>query len=539
MKLCILLTTIFALVGSSWNPLLAQKHNSGDPLNIPLQLDDGQLILNFRYCPEGTVPLVPPWQDQESAGNYYSNGFYVLETELSIGSIAKILGSDALTRHKKILQDFEKSGGTEDPTYPNLADGLANESDSVPAIFISIKELVNLCEILSVLSTAQNLEQNTIEGRSFRLLTTSEWRKAAIGNLPEGGTYNNILFYNYPTPNELRDVVGSRFEDIFKELKTAGEFRGSIADIYTAFASVSTLSLEARQWANESLRLLFHETMIRRNTKADKFENARDDSTMKLRYSEPNNIGLYDLLNGLPEWTLAANTETEAIVTWDDLKKAMLRDKPSATGIQGGLVITGGSSFKPVTHKTVDDYWMTSTLWGGPKIEQGRLKNYTFEQFDETANDQFVGIRIGLFRSVRPNWFNVVRKTQSTDFQDRMEIKKPFDGFLKTLSELSSSEKQEAELNSVIAYYRALSLYKVNQLEFANESLAKIEFPKVKMPPQKITADDLAALMDLGGRPKKDNKETVAYVSSTPAGENALFVETLRELTKLDSELLK
>ena len=537
MKLCILLTTIFALVGSSWNPLLAQKHNSGDLLNVPLQLDDGQLELNFRYCPEGAIPLAPPWQDQESVGNYHSNGFYVLETELSIDSTAKIIGSDTVKRHENVLQKLEKTSDTE--TYPNLANGLENESPSVPALFVTITELVNLCEILSVQSTAQNLEQNTIEGRFFRLLTTSEWRKAAIGNLPKGGTYNNILFYNYPTPDELDKGIRRRFEKVFKDLKIARIFSGSIADIYEALAG--KYDVEVRRQANEALRMFFHNAMIP-DTTSNSFKFAREDSTVKLRYSKPNNIGLYDLLNGLPEWTLAANTETEAIVTWENLQKAMLGDKPSATGIQGGLVIAGGASFKPVTNDDEDNYWMTSTLWGGPKIDQGQMRNYTFEQFDETAKDQFVGIRIGLFRSVRPNWFNIVRKTQSTDFEDGPEIKSSFDNFLKTLSELSSSEKQEAEVNSVIAYYRALSLYKVNLLEFANESLAKTEFPKVKMPPPKVTADLLALLGNTSNkRPTKPNsgKETVAYAPSTPAGENTLFVETLRELTELDSELLK
>ncbi|MDB4864630.1 hypothetical protein OAI33_15190 [Pirellulaceae bacterium] len=529
-----------------------QKHELGDLLEVPVTIAANEVNLRFRYVSPNALPVTEPWFDAKETALYRSSGFYVLETELSIADAVRILGPNLLESPMDKLRrnvELDDDGGTWD-FYVNA---LNNNSEDVPFFGISIKELILLCDVLSKASTSQNLPEKTIEGRTIRPLTVSEWRLATIGKLHSQASVEHILFPNYPSPGDLdKEVykgIKQRLRTAYKSMNTGREFNGSVGDLYAIFSR--KFDRETKIQVDEALRMLYCQAMLTQ-AKPRQLKQALPNSAIRNKYSLPNSIGVYDLMNGLTEWVIASNDETEAILQWESLvRNAQDNVVDDPVGVPALFSLAGKSSMQSVTSET-PGFWRTSTLWGSPKMNlaEGRMRQYNLTTFDEQSWDVFAGIRLGVFRSLRPNWFEVVRNAHLNEFNVAQEPQRVFASFENTLSELVTDEKLGKVSASVINFYKSLAYYNLQESVLVENSLAKLDFPKVTPPPEIISEEERAERRKelfadprgFGGGtgiPVFKKKKTATYTATTPAGENGLFGDILIELTRLDNELVK
>ena len=530
---------------------LAQNINNGDSIIVPLTIDDNKLDINFRYCAPGDMPLTAPWNtNSETQASFKSNGFYILETELTIHQLSVILGEKALEDPLKILENYHQQ--LPDGGYDFFITAYQNRSPDVPAIFLKLADLVKLCHTLDITSNAQNLPANTIEGRTFRLLAVPEWQKAALGNLYSKLPNTTPLFYNYPSPDNLDKGIKRRFETAREDAGKSELFTGTIDSYYKSLNVQFRPNM--RRLANEALRMFFAIAILPGSKPKDL---ARPISyPVQIKYSTPNSIGIYDLLSGLPEWTISAVSEDLAAANWKKLKDLYIDNAPNASLdlLDFSLTLSGGSFIRPLTSFTNDNFdWMTTTIWGGPRMDEGKLKEFNLPSFDSATIDEHAGVRLGLFRTIQPDWFVIIRDKFREPGSTVNEINEKYSETLHTLQEVGT-ETNTKLIGPVLEYYHAISNYQAGETNSSVDMLANTAFPEVENK-SNITKDDIKKFdfsdFDVDAALNNDNLEignsteetetttTSAYKNTTPAGENALFVETLRELTKLDSELLK
>ena len=522
---------------------LGQGTKAGDLLEVPLAINNQQTVMNFRYCEPGDMPLNAPWEDQSKAESPYSSrGFYVLESELDANTLGVLLGDKGLESSVQYLQKLHSD--LPDAGYQDFLEGHNTKSQDIPVLFLTLENLISLCDTLDKESTSQNLPPDTIEGRTFRLLSVSEWRKAALGDLYSQIPTNNTLYYVYPEPTKLDKGIKRRFESAMTTAGKNATFQGRKNDFFDALSM--TYNKSSRRLANEALRLFFSQAILPKTTPEDL--SRAFTYPVKVKYSEPNSIGLYDLLSGLPEWTIIGDSEDLVAEKWLELKNAFIQGGgDTVEQIQLALTLCGGSFIRPLTAPTNDNYdWMTTTIWGGPKMNQGELRPFMLSSFDASTKDLHAGVRLGLFRSIRPGWFEVVRESfVSTDDITEAFVNRNYQGNSTTLKQLGTSTDLEV-IEPVLKFYRAIGLYAAGAKTDTIKIFASTSFPEVAPLPT-VSSEDIAAfdfdsldldldsvdLGDLGDEAGSDDGGTTAssYQATVPAGENTLYINALRQLT--------
>lgn len=535
-----ILSTLTCLLLSSiaWG----QNAQSGDLLEVPVEFGENNINLRFRYVAPGVISVNEPWLDSSDDELYRSSGFYVMETELSIADVEKVLGANGL-KHPATKFNQQVEVDPKNNTWDYFVKAFETKSSEVPLVGIAIKDLALFCDALSKASTTQNLANITIEGRTIRPLTTSEWRLAAIGKLSSKASNNYILLPNYPEPEKVPDGLRRRFEAAYKALKIGGEFTGSIEDIYKVISG--TFERDIQVQVDEAFRMLACESILKQ-VEPNELKNPQPTSAVKLKFSNPNSLGIFDLMNGLPEWTLIEKTESEAISSWESFISSMLNNPEAANRHPTQFSLVGGSFARPFTSESVG-FWKTSTIWGGPKIgTDGRLKIYGSGEFDHRSFDSLAGIRLGVFRSLRKDWFEVVRNAHFDQFDTVDRPRQVFGSFEETLSQLSTEEEVGRISLSVINFYKSLAYYSLKESRLTAESLGRLDFPEVTPPPKALSDAEKEKikkqlLLGLGGTSNGGifQKKKDKYVATTPAGENGLFGDILIEFTRLDNELVK
>jgi hypothetical protein len=543
MKTSICLSVIWYILVLANHTISAQQPaRNGEELVISLKLDTGNVELKFRYCLPGEIPLNAPWQPPASLGNYQSSGFYVQETELTYSDSALIFGDKVLAAAKQVVTERHKI--TPEGDYEVFIDAIEKQDPSVPAIFLTIEDIVSLCNRLDIEATAATLPATSIEGRTFRLLSLSEWRKAAIGQLPPNSSYAKTIFYNYP---QLIDKgIITRLSAVLKSDDPNAEFKYSVESLYDVLSGNYTR--ENRKLVNQALRKFFSDTVLPKTSPKDlRFPNTYP---VIAKYSTPNSLGIFDLLSGVCELTLLADSEVEIADLWQRLKEQIIND-PENWNVPGiKCALAGGSFIKPITDPTnkSNDDWKKITVWGGPILENGAPKSIEINDFNEFGSDKHSGVRLGLFRTVRPNWYNIIRVAHE-DQDSEATINQSFGKLDDTINQIGTRRDKE-QVQPVIDFYRALSYYKTNDFELSTNRLSTTKFPEIKTIVKTVLSESekkrrREEALGGGSGPsklvlkKKNNNDNISYAPSTPAGENTFFVETLRELTKLDSELLK
>ena len=502
-------------------------------------LDDKEVELRFRYCPAGDISITAPWEEKIDQATYSTTGFFVLETELTIGQVSQILGEDSLNEARQVAADFKASiEGAE--FYEQIVDSLEQQSPSVPMLFLQFQSLVELCNKLDIESTNQNLPVDSIEGRTFRLLSISEWRLAAFGDVETKGNIDRRLFYDYPQLEDINVGIIRRFEKVLAEHEANAVFNGSVDDFYRVLSG--SYKPETRQLANEALRMFYASTILPKST-ADDLNNP-SSYPLLVNNSTANAYGLFDLLSGVPEWVFLANSEIEMASKWNTVKDSVLNDK-NRQGFESPsipMTLAGGSFARPVTDRTnSNDDWYTATIWGGPKMDNGKLREFKIQNYDSITSDKHAGVRLGMFRTVRPNWFATIRLNFTNDPESARVVEQAFAGLNKTIGEIGTLSDKENVL-PVINFYNALCFQSLNTLAQASNLLVNTSFPAVKgipvsndKPLGRSRLDPNGSLTGLSKIKKRTKKQYI----DTPASEHQMYVDLYSDLIELDIQELK
>jgi hypothetical protein len=524
-----------------WSTAFAQRDKAGDQLIVPLVIEDRGFDLSFRFCPSDTISLNPPWIQTENSAQYETSDFYVLETELSIKDYWNILGFKGLEKNKAFFQAREDVEPEADE-YGRFLAALGNLSAEEPILAVRLEDIVMLCNMLSVESTQQNLPPDTIEGRTIRLLSLSEWRRAAIGKTVPSDSKQTI-FYNYLDLDKFSPALLNRFKTVQESLEDSFQFTGSPEDMYRILNG--TYDFRVRSLLNEALRIYFSQTVLK-ITPPDLFK--KPYKLINLRSSISNALNIYDLLNGASEWTLAATSLKDTKSDWKALVNEVTNPPFDPQNVSVGLVLAGGTFNAPLTDANGrNDDWKRITIWGGPVMDDGVPETYFASQFDEISTYEFSGIRIGLFRTVKPDWFSIVRNQFTNGAKLSDEVKTAFSVFKTTLREIGSEEEQ-SKIDPVIHYYESLGQYETNRKDLATAILSQVKFPAIeKKTKTKIDLGALAAALDdlgdnaeidLAAAPKPENANDLNTRTLGPERDNVLYTEVLSIIIRGDDTLL-
>jgi formylglycine-generating enzyme required for sulfatase activity len=407
-------------------PADATAQQAGALEHVAIMMPAGPVQIDFRFCPPGTIyPGMP--DAAASAAPVVVRGFYLGETEITVGQMRGVMGSDGIGPLIQRAAVEEKNK----PEYRRALESGAEE----PALFVGLDDAVRFCHTVQQAFDQARLagSQMSVESRQFRLPGYVEWQYAARAVTAAEANPERVHFNRWPNLSELTQANQQKCQEVWMSLGKQGPFQGSQSDFLVLSSATSPGdSQKVREILEEAFSLAF---------KAEKRTAAGVGVLRAVRSTLPNEWNIFDMHDSVTEWTIwASSADPRAI--WDQLKT-----RSDMTGYENSFL--SGGSFK-------DSYFGPGSLtrftfWGGGKLTDGKPGPFPYSA--EIADDQAPGFRIVMERLLAKDWLYMVRRSakQEGDLVSRKSYMDDSENLIRELTPTNSTELK------VIGFYKLLS----------------------------------------------------------------------------------
>ena len=428
-----------------------------------------QVTIRFHYCPKGTIR---PGGPSSSAGGEMSissnptplDSFFMGETEVTLSQYRAILGEgDAgmaplitLGSKQKENQEYEK---------------VLRAGQSEPAFFVPLEGAVDFCRRLQE-QFDKTRPKNSLETRTFRLPSHLEWQYAARAIASAEKQNERPHFARWVRMEDLSQGSQEKCRDVWKYLQHPTAFPGTQAD----FLELNTAGgPDQIKQVGEILKEAFG---IAFGPSSGKGSILPQPSPVKK--TNPNDWYLYDIHEGVSEWTLWASTTETGRDHWARLSESRQKNQP-LDGTPGVFLAGGGFTDRLEGAKALYRF----TVWGGPKLDDNTKKPQGFDYTPDLVENYTPGFRVLMEYSLIRDWLLVMRQAI---YSDRGSAESAND-FLKrcdtSINQLAVADDHPAR--AALKFYSALNAQNRRQSlpevlrELAKASSKKATGGKVKL----------------------------------------------------------
>lgn len=430
----------------------AAAQDPGSLEKLTFMMPDGPIAINFRFCPAGTmIPGTPDLTGSaQRATPIAVRSFYIDETEITVGQFRGVVGAAGIKRLVQFAMVEEKNN----PQFRRAIEAGTDE----PALFVGLEDAVNFCKLIQVSYDQSRLaaDQVTVESRQFRLPSHTEWQYAAraISSADERPAIRH--FNRWPSLSELSPANQQKCHEVWTSLVKPGQFQGSQDDfLVLSTATGAGESQKVREILEEAFSIAF---------KSEKRSAAGIGALRPVKQTLPNAWSIYDMHEGVTEWTIGAAT-ADPQQTWEKLL-----GRSDMNGYENAFL--SGGTFK-------DSYFTAGalsrfTFWGGSQLTDGKASLFTYSQ--DIVEDKAPGFRIVMDRALAKDWLYLVRKSvRKSEGRSPVEVQYLVDSE-RLIADLTPKDSEERQ---VIAFYRLLANPVFQKSEFASHliTLSKLESP--------------------------------------------------------------
>ena len=502
---------LLAVVGGAAD-VIAAAPKPGEALEMKARSEGKETVIRFRFCPPGSLdPGQPKPTDDgdnkasEGAGGLLAslrsaskvkfNGFFIAETELTISQAAVLLGKDGFQEliDRLISQSLGKGEGLKTNKY--LVDALTSRSGDYPIFGVTLNEAVTMCRRMSELTKEQKTGgEVSIERRQFRLPSHAEWQFACRSTVDNAEAKKRPHFHNWVLVDGLDKDIRADWKQIVKEM--GGEKQSLVG---TQFDLESVLE-EKQEESDVPIRVLNAILTTAMKFSRD-FANGRGTAPFtSVSGGTPNEWGIHHMHDNVSEWTLANKTPDKL---WNQLLT------PSMQGTKA-LFLAGGNNVTSPDLGTPGG-WKMLTIWGGypMDLQSGQPTPWSIAEgndFETNVNEQMPGVRMLLARTVRENWFAILRRAAMSGdatFQDR---RTNIAGIRQTVTDIVPGARS-VEMNGFVAFYDGLVLLSSENVEERRAGLKMVTDSSESMAPKSSGGGvDLAALLNPGNSGEKETE---------------------------------
>ncbi|GHT18140.1 hypothetical protein FACS1894189_5520 [Planctomycetales bacterium] len=335
-------TALLTFAGS-----LFAEPKAGELLTVKLDKVSG-LELHFRYCPGGETFDGRP--DAEGAAAQPIKGFYIQETEMSVGDFVKVTSNEKLDKVKSRLVGEDKAKfDTATPIRGNI-----------------IEDITECCEKITSADPLAQSSTTNIETQGYRLPTHLEWQYACRAVQSSDAAKKQPHFGIWGKYDSLPKELKADCEDKWKEMKKKDAFIGSQSQ---TIELIEYCQKNGRDKDVEKiLQAFFKAGLLSKRQQLDKPDSVRDVN------AEPeNNWHIKGMHSNVKEWT-------------QDGKDYYL----------------DGGAYNVLINSKL---WQNFTIWGGEK------KNLEETPAQDIATDELPGFRLVLSRMPSAYWLLICRQT--------------------------------------------------------------------------------------------------------------------------------
>lgn len=379
LAVCALVLTVHSVLAV--NSALAQSPPAaGEAEVVEYSTGDQTVSIQFRYCPAGNIIPGPP--DSESQEPVEVGGFFVSETEITVGQFRAVLGMDGLAGPVSIAEKLTAS--------PQLLQSL-QEGDQEPVFLMGLADCYRFCQELERLSEEARKQRSadSIEAIAFRLPTAVEWQYAGRG-IAEASRQNELPHFNrWVRPNELSVTTQQKCQEVWETLGLSTAFTGSQEDF---------LRLSAASGASEQQKVkdILVECFAK-SLEAEERSAAGIGRISPVGQNEPNSWGIHDIHGSVAEWTLWVDSQDNVETEWE-----RLADQTDADLAEFDRAFLAGGSF--ADSYLGQDALRRFTLWSGKRFIPGAT-----QYSRQAVEDATPGFRIVMKRRLADDWLYFVR----------------------------------------------------------------------------------------------------------------------------------
>jgi formylglycine-generating enzyme required for sulfatase activity len=401
--------TLFTVIAS-----LHAEPKEGELLTIKVNSTD----LHFRYCPSGET-FDGRFDDKETTLIPVKvKGFYVQETEMSIGEF------ETLTNNNKVNEVKNRLIGADKERFDKVF---------FPIRGIIIEDINTCVQKLSETDILAHDSVANIEKRQYRLPTTIEWQYAcrATKKSEDIKSFPHFGSGLWPTYNTLPEGIKRDCEDIWKEMKESNNFTGSQSQVIKVI-EYCCRKKEKKKESEKILQAFFKAGFLSRRQKFDNADNVRDVN------SEPENSWHIKGMHGnVTEWTQTSEGKD--------------------------YYFYGGAYNITIT---VDLNDLSQSLWRHFTIEGGKKKNFEEYPQKDIATDEVPGFRLVLSRMPSAYWLLICRQSILID-KDNIKQQEN-----ETKLKDITTEKEYKKMSPKIEIYKIIQKFNSKQIDkeqfFAN-----------------------------------------------------------------------
>lgn len=367
----------------------------------------GQLKINFRYCPTGTIRPEKP--ELSATGKKLREPveirhFFIGQTEVTLAEFRLILGEERLNTIYQKSQQLKAS-------IPDLPAMIKNGQQE-PALLVRLEDAIDFClKIQQQYDQEQSrLEQRSIESFLFRLPSHLEWQYAARAITTADQQLQKPHFSNWVQTADLSKANQEKCNELWKKIGKPGLFPGD----QNSFLMLSDVSdpgdlQNLKDIYLEAFSKAFHSEIPRNASGMIDLEQGMPEAGKSL----PNAWNISDIHEGVSEWTIWANTLSSQRSLWQSISQKRKRGD-TLEGQNSIFLCGGGLSENYYQRRQINRF----TVWGGPTLRE--TNNWEPEPFVyqrtpqgqpfDHVLDYLPGFRIVMEKVLADDWLVLVRR---------------------------------------------------------------------------------------------------------------------------------
>jgi formylglycine-generating enzyme required for sulfatase activity len=306
---CIIIAFIFL----ASNRLVYSESKPGELFSVKSEKTYG-LELHFRYCPNGETFDGRP--DEEGATAQPIKGFYIQETEMSVGNFVKMTSNEKLDKVKNRLEGSERT----------------NFDDTTPIRGNIIEDITECCEKITAEDTLAQDTTTNIEKRKYRLPTHLEWQYACRAAQNSDEAKKLPHFGIWGEYDSLSDADKADWEDKWKGMNKEVEFIGTQSQVIELVEYYQKIDR-----GKEVQKILQNFLKAKAGPLSTRQQLDKPDSVRDVNIEPENNWHIKGMHSNVKEWTQ-----------------------------EGNDYYLDGGAYNEQVNVTL---WKNFTVWGGEKIK--------------------------------------------------------------------------------------------------------------------------------------------------------------------------